>query len=128
MLIGVRLQSDGGPDSRASRLQATPGAGPSPQGDQWQYKDTAGQVQGPFSSTEMEGWFESGYLQPDLMLQTVPEAVYYPLSVLQTLSPAHHAKPFLTSQEMAEEVQQLQHILSRFLTNFSAPHHPIRAV
>ena len=37
------------------------------------------------------------------MLRTVPETAYYQLSVLQTLTPAHNAKPFLASQEMAEE-------------------------
>ena len=37
------------------------------------------------------------------MLRTVPETAHYKLSVLQTLTSAHTTKPFLASQEMAEE-------------------------
>lgn len=48
----------------------------------WLYKDPQGDVQGPFSSTEMMEWFQAGYFTMELMVKRVCDAAFSKLGAL----------------------------------------------
>lgn len=63
----------------------------------WQYIDPQGQVQGPFSLTEVHMWFTRQMLPPELPMRCDPHAVFRPL---QDLFPSRHSVPFETNVKM----------------------------
>ena len=53
-------------DAAEEVLSAADIDAPSASGGEWYFKDTQGNVQGPFSDTHMRQWHMAGYFQPDL--------------------------------------------------------------
>eukprot|EP01117_Protostelium_nocturnum_P005562 TRINITY_DN2011_c0_g1_i1.p1 TRINITY_DN2011_c0_g1~~TRINITY_DN2011_c0_g1_i1.p1 ORF type:complete len:1119 (+),score=538.31 TRINITY_DN2011_c0_g1_i1:68-3424(+) len=63
--------------------------------DSWVYKDPQGAVQGPFTSEEMNGWFEDGYFNPSLLVKRQYDRDFVELGNL--LSQTGGASPFVSS-------------------------------
>ena len=49
--------------------------------NKWLYKDPQGEIQGPFSYTDMKKWYEAGYFTMDLMVRRVCDVVFLPLGM-----------------------------------------------
>jgi PERQ amino acid-rich with GYF domain-containing protein len=45
----------------------------------WEYIDTTGNVQGPFSIKEMRQWNQYGYFRPELMMRASKMDAFQPL-------------------------------------------------
>lgn len=50
-----------------------------PDMSKWLYKDPQGEIQGPFSSSDMKKWYETGYFTMDLMVRRACDVVFLPL-------------------------------------------------
>ncbi len=48
----------------------------------WMYRDPQGDTQGPFTNSEMSGWYEAGYFGPDLMVKRQQDSSFVSLRVL----------------------------------------------
>lgn len=48
----------------------------------WLYRDPQGDTQGPFTNTEMSGWYEAGYFGPDLLVKREQDSTFVLLRVL----------------------------------------------
>ncbi|KAH8917173.1 hypothetical protein BT69DRAFT_1198386, partial [Atractiella rhizophila] len=44
-----------------------------PMNAKWQYRDPKGQVQGPFSATQMQDWYSRSYFPDDLLVKRLGE-------------------------------------------------------
>ncbi|CAN7986300.1 unnamed protein product [Ixodes hexagonus] len=64
----------------------------------WLYKDPQGDIQGPFSSSEMMEWFQAGYFTMDLMVKRVCDMGF---SKLGALIKSWGVVPFAASQQPA---------------------------
>lgn len=60
--------------------------------DEWMYRDPHGNVQGPFSATEMAGWYRAGYFDDSLYVRRVSDSRYAALGDLVRL--CGNAVPF----------------------------------
>ncbi|KAJ1674536.1 kinesin-like protein, partial [Spiromyces aspiralis] len=49
---------------------------------QWWYRDTFGNVQGPFSTNNMQEWFKNGFFPPDLEVKSSRSPNFEPLNML----------------------------------------------
>ncbi|OAY73813.1 PERQ amino acid-rich with GYF domain-containing protein 2 [Ananas comosus] len=75
-------------DSYNRRLQAHP----SPEELSLYYKDPQGQIQGPFSGSDLIGWFEAGYFGIDLLVRLSSAPPDAPFSLLGDVMPHLRAK------------------------------------
>ncbi|GAA5826252.1 hypothetical protein JCM11251_007225 [Rhodosporidiobolus azoricus] len=66
---------------------------------EWQYRDTAGQVQGPFSATMMHDWYLQQYLTPDLRVKRTTDLDFDSLENL--IRRVGSEKPFLAPKPSA---------------------------
>jgi len=64
--------------SPASLGEASP-AQSSVEMNTWLYRDPQGDIQGPFSSSDMKKWYEAGYFTMDLMVRRACDLVLLPL-------------------------------------------------
>ncbi|GAB2224871.1 hypothetical protein Drorol1_Dr00005649 [Drosera rotundifolia] len=65
---------------------------PSPEDLHLFYKDPQGEIQGPFSGTDIIGWFESGYFGIDLLVRVANAPNDVPFSTLGDVMPHLKAK------------------------------------
>ncbi|KAI4366381.1 hypothetical protein MLD38_022266 [Melastoma candidum] len=56
------------------------------------YKDPQGEIQGPFSGSDIIGWFEAGYFGIDLQVRLAGAPRDFPFSLLGDVMPHLHAK------------------------------------
>lgn len=66
--------------------------------DKWYYQDPQGDLQGPFSSSEMAEWFRAGYFTVTLLVRRQCDERFYMLGDLVTLC---NGNPFQTSLRIA---------------------------
>lgn len=69
------------------------------------YKDPHGQIQGPFSGSDLIGWFDAGYFGIDLQVCLAEDSMNSPFSMLGDVMPhlRHKARPppgFVTPKEV----------------------------
>ncbi|XP_068653770.1 protein ESSENTIAL FOR POTEXVIRUS ACCUMULATION 1-like isoform X2 [Aristolochia californica] len=60
---------------------------PSPEDLSYYYKDPQGEIQGPFSGSDLIGWFEAGYFGIDLQVRVVTASADTPFSLLGDVMP-----------------------------------------
>ncbi|GMH13886.1 hypothetical protein Nepgr_015727 [Nepenthes gracilis] len=65
---------------------------PSPEDLHLYYKDPKGEIQGPFSGSDIIGWFESGYFGIDLSVRLANAPIDSPFSLLGDVMPHLRAK------------------------------------
>ncbi|CAG8453256.1 2957_t:CDS:2, partial [Acaulospora colombiana] len=53
-----------------------------PEQQKWLYRDPSGNIQGPFSSQEMNEWYKGGFFVLSLLVKRVEDATFEPLGVL----------------------------------------------
>ncbi|KAK9711094.1 kinesin-like protein [Basidiobolus ranarum] len=88
----------------------------------WLYKDPAGNVQGPFSSEEMQEWYSAGFFPPSLLVKREGDPAFEPLG-LMVRQIGDEEKPFLTQRPLHLPHQQIR---SQFNRNFlSLPSSPV---
>ncbi|CEG70743.1 hypothetical protein RMATCC62417_06585 [Rhizopus microsporus] len=83
-------------------LSTPPGIPPvrKPEDIKWFYRDTSGQVQGPFEAHEMQEWYKAGFFTPTLLLRRDDESVFEPLmTIIQKVG--NDDQPFLTPRPSA---------------------------
>jgi hypothetical protein len=79
----------------------------------WWYRDPAGVVRGPFSTTEMKAWSEKGYFSGGLEIALSDRGPYLPLN---SVFPSPE-RPFWKSVEPREFATRMrQHILASRIT------------
>ncbi|KAI8883685.1 hypothetical protein K501DRAFT_333172, partial [Backusella circina FSU 941] len=71
--------------------------------DQWLYRDPSGHIQGPFSSQDMQEWYQSGYFDISLMVKKQDTLYFEPLAALVRNDPK---TPFLTTMSWSADQQQ----------------------
>lgn len=82
--------------TESPQVQPPPNLAPPPMTqDQWFYEDPQGQMQGPFSSTEMADWFKAGYFLNELKVRRPCDEIFYMLGDLIALCDGQN--PFLSS-------------------------------
>merc|ERR1711892_563762 len=63
----------------------------------WHYKDPTGNIQGPFSSSEMGEWFEAGYFKKDLLIRRSCDQEFLTLGQVESryggVNPFRSARP-----------------------------------
>lgn len=69
---------------QATTPKATPimdtGVGQAPLDmNKWLYQDPQGETQGPFTSSDMNKWYQAGYFTMDLMVQRACDLILLPL-------------------------------------------------
>lgn len=72
---------------------------------QWLYRDPSGNIQGPFSSQDMQEWYQSGYFDISLMVKRQGTPYFEPLASLVRNNPK---TPFLTTSWPVDQQQQHQ--------------------
>ncbi|GAA5860414.1 hypothetical protein JCM3774_000411 [Rhodotorula dairenensis] len=82
-----RATSSATPSGAATPAHAgpPPGLAPpvvSPAEVMWQYRDTAGQIQGPFSAVMMHDWYLQQFFSPDLRVKRANDADFESLEIL----------------------------------------------
>ncbi|KAJ4966449.1 hypothetical protein NE237_018298 [Protea cynaroides] len=65
---------------------------PSPEELSLYYKDPRGEIQGPFSGSDLIGWFEAGYFSTDLQVRLASASPETPFSLLGDVMPHLEAK------------------------------------
>lgn len=65
---------------------------PSPEDLVLHYKDPQGEIQGPFSGSDIIGWFEAGYFGIDLLVRSVSAPIDSPFASLGDVMPHLRAK------------------------------------
>ena len=79
----ILVSSFPGPDSLATPSPASLGeaspAQSSVEMNTWLYRDPQGDIQGPFTSSDMKKWYEAGYFTMDLMVRRACDLVLLPL-------------------------------------------------
>ncbi|KAG9440962.1 hypothetical protein H6P81_021127 [Aristolochia fimbriata] len=95
-LSGVDMDQEakvllGREDSFAARDKAMLGrrgsSQPSPEDLSYYYKDPQGEIQGPFSGSDLIGWFEAGYFGIDLLVCVATASSDTPFSLLGDVMP-----------------------------------------
>ena len=71
---------------------------------QWVYEDPSRQVQGPFTSEQMHGWYKDGYFPPHLPIKCVGDPIYIPL--IQFVEKFGQEAPFLVSLQEQEALER----------------------
>ncbi|KAI8988377.1 hypothetical protein BDF20DRAFT_910871 [Mycotypha africana] len=72
-----------------------------PEEIKWFYRDSAGQVQGPFDAQAMQNWYKAGYFAPNLMIRRDDENIFEPL-VVMCQKVGDNDKPFLMPRPSLE--------------------------
>ncbi|ORX98569.1 hypothetical protein K493DRAFT_313590 [Basidiobolus meristosporus CBS 931.73] len=99
----------------------------SPQIARWFYKDPAGNVQGPFSTEEMQEWYSAGFFPPSLLVKREGYPSFEPLGVL-VRQVGDDKQPFLSAQRPMPPPNMLPHqqMRTQFNRNFlSLPSSPV---
>lgn len=84
----------------------------------WKYIDVQGNVQGPFSSSDMTTWYQQGYFQPNLSIYRVNEGLF-PNSSL-----AAFCNRFFTLSELVIQTQNSQDPFNTFEAMLNKPENP----
>ena len=99
-------------------------------GGEWYFKDTQGNVQGPFSDTHMRQWHMAGYFQPDLEILN-SNSVYPEWSTLQDAFPdmssaflVAHASVSFQSSPLDGNIASAASTEQRFFWPNLLPHPP----
>lgn len=78
-MADLRLAVDAGEamptEQRTERLPSW-----TPDSQQWLYQDPTGQMQGPFTASVMQSWYEGNYFTPDLMMRPEQSSRLFPLA------------------------------------------------
>lgn len=107
----------------------------------WLYRDPQGDTQGPFTNTEMNGWYEAGYFGPDLMVKREQDPTFVSLRILskrngatgpstspftvgpiKRSSPVKHVSTTDEEEESSESEEELKQISPRATQQPSAQH------
>ncbi|KIJ45088.1 hypothetical protein M422DRAFT_29937 [Sphaerobolus stellatus SS14] len=92
----VKSGVDGLYKNETQQAPRPPGMGEDPANINWSYMDPKGNVQGPFSASVMQKWYEEGYFSPDLLMKrTHIDADWTPVGELSVR--ADHEKLFYSS-------------------------------
>lgn len=67
---------------------------------EWQYRDPAGQLQGPFAATMMQDWFKQQFFTPDLRVKRTTDLEFESLETLMRKT-GDAEKPFLAPKPSA---------------------------
>ncbi|KAJ3037834.1 hypothetical protein HK097_003373, partial [Rhizophlyctis rosea] len=107
--IGARSSSTRPEGQPAAHGGLPPGIGATAQPfspPKWQYKDPVGNVQGPFSHTQMHDWYKMGYFTDDLPVKRLEDYNHEPLARL--IHKYGRDAPFLRDVEELERLHALQ--------------------
>ncbi len=81
-----------------------------PDAERWFYLDPQNQIQGPFSSEQMTGWFVGGYFSSNLMIKRGLDEKFLPLAMfIKNWGPI----PFMTATSQHHQQQQQQQVLQQ---------------
>lgn len=67
-------------DGLGQPVQTEDDASWSPSSAQWLYRDPQGDIQGPFTATDMQSWYEGQYFTDDLMIKRTEDQELRPLA------------------------------------------------
>ncbi|GAA97878.1 uncharacterized protein L969DRAFT_89711 [Mixia osmundae IAM 14324] len=77
---------------------------------QWQYRDPSGQVQGPFSGSQMQEWYRQQFFNADLLVKPVSVPTFEPLGAL-LLRVGDRFAPFLNAASSQRPPELFAHSL-----------------
>lgn len=75
--------------------------------DKWYYQDPQGDLQGPFSSTEMAEWFQAGYFSTNLLVRRPCDERFFTLGDLVAMCNGNPFQSSLRIPPLKQDVQKL---------------------